>query len=93
MGRFACPLVQTVGLWLFILFIMIYILDNCNKSLKTFAGFMGKISLESYILNGALPRMMISLFVFAGNPLIGNVLPYLAACVIGTAVGWGIHNF
>ena len=52
-----------------------------------------QLSLESYILNGALPRMMISLFVFAGNPLIGNVLPYLAACVIGTAVGWGIHNF
>ena len=36
---------------------------------------------------------MISLFVFAGIPLIGNVLPYLTACVAGTVVGWVIHNF
>mgnify|MGYP006956050077 FL=1 len=74
------------------LFIMVYILDKCNNGLNRFACFMGKISLESYILNGALPRMMISLFVFVGIPLIGNVLPYLAACVIGTVVGWVLHT-
>lgn len=29
-----------------VLFFMIYVLDNCNQGLKTFTGFMGKISLE-----------------------------------------------
>lgn len=76
-----------------VLFFMVYILNKCNNGLNRFASFMGKISLESYILNGTLPGMMISLFVFAGIPPMGNLFSYIAACVIGTMVGWVLHKF
>lgn len=97
LGVVACSLTKHLvyGYFFFslpVLFFMIHILDNCDQGLKTFTGFMGKISLESYILNGALPSMMIILFSFIGMPTLHNLLPYIAACAIGTVIGWYIHK-
>lgn len=74
-----------------VLCLMVKVLNKCNFLLRSISGFMGKISLESYILNGALPSMMITLFAAAGIPSWKNLLPYVAACVIGTALGWICH--
>ena len=72
-------------------FLMVNILNKCNGFVRLFSNFMGKISLESYILNGALPSMMITLFPFIGMPTLHNLLPYILACAIGIGIGWHIH--
>ena len=54
---------------------------------------MGKISLESYLLNGFLPKMVIVLFTVLGLSIGNNVFPYLIACILGCALGFTFHIF
>ena len=76
-----------------VLCLMTCVLKYCNVLLVSFIRFMGTISLESYILNGSLPFIMIKLFAVIGISFQNNLLPYMAACVVGTALGWFIRIF
>lgn len=63
--------------------------DWLSKSVR----FMGEISLESYLLNGFLPKMVIVLFTVLGLSIGNNVFPYLIACILGCALGFTFHIF
>ena len=63
--------------------------DLLSKSVR----FMGEISLESYLLNGFLPKMVIVLFTVLGLSIGNNVFPYLIACILGCALGFTFHIF
>ncbi len=75
-----------------LLYILCYVLKKSGEPLKHFSHFMGKISLESYILNGALPKMIITGFVTLNLPTINNVIPYAISCVVGTLLAYIFHK-
>lgn len=58
----------------------------------SFFQIMGKISLESYILNGVLPKLVVAVFVVLNLPSIGNIIPYIIACLVSIPIGYGFHK-
>ena len=75
-----------------LLYLFIYIIKHCCMQIGRFARFMGTISLESYIINGVLPKLLISLFVWLKLPVVNNLLPYLLSCVLGLLLGYVFHK-
>ena len=63
--------------------------DWLSKSVR----FMGEISLESYLLNGILPKMVIFLFSVFGLRMGNNIIPYLMSCILGCALGFTFYVF
>lgn len=74
-----------------LLCVFCYLITICSKHLKVFFGIMGKISLESYILNGALPSLMISVFITLGITSSNNIAPYILACILGIILSYFFH--
>ena len=70
-----------------------WLIEHGGDLLSKSTGFMGKISLESYLLNGSLPKMAIFLFTVFGLRTGNNVIPYLIACILGCALGFTFHIF
>ena len=68
-------------------------LKNGRQWVRHCAGFLGKISLESYLLNAFLPKMSIAAFAALGLQSVGKVAPYITACILGCAIGYGLHLF
>lgn len=66
-----------------ILCILVFLLKLVNEKIRICMSFFGKISLESYIFNGALPKVFIALFLLFDVISLNNFLPYLVACVAG----------
>lgn len=75
-----------------LLIVVCLVFQRCGKWLKNFSCFMGKISLESYILNGSLPQLIISAFVAMKIPTAYNIFPYIIACILGTFLAYGFHK-
>lgn len=67
-------------------------IDRCSKWLINFFYFMGGISLESYILNGSLPKLLILTFITLDIPTINNLFPYAVACILGTFLAYIFHR-
>lgn len=74
-----------------LLVVLCKLVEYSGDWLRISAGFMGKISLESYLLNGILPKMIIVLFTAFGFSTYNNVVPYLIACLLGCAIGYVFH--
>lgn len=75
-----------------LLYLFIYFIKHCNTYIGRFTRFMGTISLESYIINGTLPKLLISLFVWLGLPAVHNLFPYLLSCILGILLGSVFHR-
>ena len=60
--------------------------------MRHFLNFMGKISLESYLLNGTLPKIMIMGFISLHMSTLNNIIPYIFACGIGVLLSYIFHN-
>lgn len=75
-----------------LLIVVCLVFLRCGKWLKNFSYFMGKISLESYIVNGSLPNLMISAFATMKIPTANNAFPYIIACILGTFWAYGFHK-
>lgn len=76
-----------------LLLLSCWLVEHSGDLLSKSTGFMGKISLESYLLNGSLPKMAIVLFTVLGLSIGNNVFPYLIACILGCALGFTFHIF
>lgn len=74
-----------------LLVVFCWLVEHSGLWLDKSARFMGKISLESYLLNGLLPKMIIVLFTALGLCTYNNVVPYLIACLLGCAIGFAFH--
>lgn len=75
-----------------LLSVFCYILEKCGDLLKRFFRFMGKITLESYILNGSMPKLLIGAFVLLDIPTFNNLFPYVIACILGTFLAYVFHR-
>ena len=69
-----------------------YIFQKSGKWMRHFLNFMGKISLESYLLNGTLPKIMIMGFISLHMSTLNNIIPYIFACGIGVLLSYIFHN-
>ena len=67
------------------------LVEHSGDRLRISAGFMGKISLESYLLNGVLPKMIIVIFTALRLCTYKNIIPYLIACLLGCVIGYAFH--
>lgn len=76
-----------------LLLLFCLLVEHSGDLLSKSTRFMGKISLESYLLNGFLPKMVIFLFTVFGLSKGNNVIPYLIACILGCAFGFTFHIF
>ena len=65
-----------------------FLMESSCDIMRKVMSFMGKISLESYIFNGAIPGIVISLFTMSNLSVFNNTLPYLLACVIGIVLSY-----
>ena len=74
-----------------LIYFFCWMIKRCGEWFKLCAGFMGKISLESYLINSILPKILIIMFAKFGLESGGNVIPYLMACVLGCAIGYIFH--
>lgn len=82
------------GLFFFTIPLLIslcYLLRIFPKVMYKFVSLMGKISLESYILNGTLPKLAIVFFTTLNLPKMGNIIPYVTACIVSIPIGYYIH--
>lgn len=70
------------------LFLMVSILKRCKRYLVSVIRRIGEISLESYLFNLALPNIIVFLFILIGIQSLGNIMPYIIACVIGVVLGY-----
>lgn len=70
-----------------------WLIEHGGDLLSKSTRFMGKISLESYLMNGILPKMVIFLFAVFGLSMGNNVIPYLIACILGCALGFTFYVF
>lgn len=75
-----------------LLFVLCKLIKSCGKWGRVFFQIMGKISLESYILNGVLPKLVVAVFVVLNLPSIGNIIPYIIACLVSIPIGYGFHK-
>lgn len=75
-----------------LLYVFCFIIQKGIVWLRWCAKFMGKISLESYIFNGALPTLMISAFLTLNIPTANNFYPYIVACALGTILSYVFHR-
>lgn len=80
-----------VGTLMFLLPILIIVFEKFNKPWKGLK-FLGTISLESYLTNGALPRV-VALIPWGGLAWLnrGNYLGYTIVIVGGIFCAWLIH--
>lgn len=78
---------------LLLLVLFCWLIEHGGDLLSKSTRFMGKISLESYLLNGILPKMVIFLFAVFGLSTGNNVIPYWIACILGCALGFSFHIF
>ena len=69
-----------------------FLMELSCDIIRKVMSFMGKISLESYIFNGAIPGIVISLFTMLNLPVFNNILPYLLACVIGIVLSYLFYS-
>lgn len=69
-----------------------YIMNKLPKVIISFVRLMGDISLESYILNATLPKLIILLFIAVCIPKAGNIIPYITACIVSIPIGYCIHS-
>ena len=76
-----------------LLLLFCWLIEHGGDLLSKSTRFMGKISLESYLMNGILPKMVIFLFAVFGLSMGNNVIPYLIACILGCALGFSFHIF
>lgn len=74
-----------------LLFALSKLVEYCGKWVSVCTKFIGKISLESYLLNGFLPKVIITVFATYGIVSINNVIPYVAACLLGCSIGYLFH--
>lgn len=74
-----------------LLLLFCWLVEHSGDLLSKSTGFMGKISLESYLLNGSLPKMAIFLFTVFGLRTGNTVIPYLIACLWGCVFGYVFH--
>jgi peptidoglycan/LPS O-acetylase OafA/YrhL len=77
-----------------ILAFFLVLLHYCNYTIKRVYGFMGKISLESYMLNVTLPFFLIhrtnwNIGIDFGY---GNYLPYSFVVIFGILGSWLINK-
>lgn len=74
-----------------LLFVFCKFIRSGGVRIRKFVHLMGEISLESYILNGILPKIVIT--IFAALQLLSgeNMIPYIVACLISIPVGYGFH--
>ena len=70
-----------------------WLIEHGGDLLSKSTRFMGKISLESYLLNGILPKMVIFLFSVFGLRMGNNIIPYLMSCILGCALGFTFYVF
>lgn len=76
-----------------LLLLFCWLIEHGGDLLSKSTGFISKISLESYLLNGLLPKMAIFLFTVFGLRTGNNVIPYLITCILGCALGFTFHIF
>lgn len=69
-----------------------YVMNKLPKVIISFVRLMGDISLESYILNATLPKLIILLFIAVCIPKAGNIIPYITACIVSIPIGYCIHS-
>lgn len=69
-----------------------YVMNKLSKVIISFVRLMGDISLESYILNATLPKLIILLFTAVCIPKAGNIIPYITACIVSIPIGFCIHS-
>lgn len=71
-----------------LLFMFTLLLETILTSFTDFFNFWGKISLESYIFNVALPVFFINRPMVIGyfDLSYGNIIPYMLVIIIGTAL-------
>ena len=88
-----------IGYWpVFLVFIFLPILcwgiKHCGKAIDSILSFFGIISLESYLLNGAVGSWLIAyLPMIYFSPLNkGCYLHYALVCVIGTMLAYMAHK-
>ena len=75
-----------------LLFAFLYIIKISRMEVIIFASFMGMISLESYILNGVLPKMMATVMITLGWQTLGGIIPYVVACLLSMPLGYGFYK-
>lgn len=69
-----------------------YVMNKLPKVIISIVRLMGDISLESYILNATLPKLIILLFTAVCIPKAGNIIPYITACIVSIPIGYCIHS-
>lgn len=81
-----------LGTCLLTLPVLCFLFNNVNLNYKAFR-WMGKISLESYLTNGALPRIIV--FIPWGTMAwlnTGGYLSYSIVVIIGVFFAWVMHK-
>ena len=69
-----------------------YVINKLPKMIISFIRLMGDISLESYILNATLPKLIFLLFTAVCIPKAGNIIPYITSCIVSIPIGYCIHS-
>lgn len=75
-----------------VLVVFCYFINVLGKYIMSFIGFMGNISLESYLLNGIIPSFIVSVFLNFELPLVNGVVSYIVACLISIPIGYGFSR-
>ena len=68
------------------------IFQKCGRWIRHVLQFMGKISLESYLFNGTLPKIIITSFISLHISTLNNIIPYIVACGLGVLLSYFFHN-
>ena len=74
--------------------LLCYIFSKECHTINKICGFMGKISLESYLFNGLLPFFIVntSLIIGGVNIFYANYLPYFIVVLLGTILSYLVHK-
>lgn len=74
--------------------ILCWSFNYCGNFLRNLFDFFGNISLESYLFNGTLGAILMSLFpkVYASSLNYGCYLHYSLVFIIGTALAYFVHK-
>ena len=74
--------------------LLCYIFSKECHTINKICGFMGKISLESYLFNGLLPFFIVNTSLIIGrvNIFYANYLPYFIVVLLGTILSYLVHK-